>query len=228
MRPLSTYLTEPDQVLMNASPDALLLIAPGCPHCQAVFNSLSELLKKGEIGRLEVVNIAVHPEAAQKIGTRSVPWTRIGPFELAGNYSLGELRKWVQQASDSGAGKEYIRELLEQQQLEQAVAWVKEHPAEIYALLELMQEEEGSFTARLGVAALLEELAGSDLLRQLVPRLEELAHSAKAGIRGDAAHYLGLSGSADAIPVLRSLLDDPQEDVREIARDSLTILEASR
>ena len=59
-------------------PDAQILLATGCAHCPAVLEGLSRLLKLGKIGRLEAVNIVEHPQAAQAVGTRSVPWTRIG------------------------------------------------------------------------------------------------------------------------------------------------------
>ncbi len=211
---------------MNQQPpaDALLLIAPGCPHCQAVLNNLSEMVKKGEIGRLEVVNIAVHPEAAREAGVRSVPWTRLGPFELAGDYTLGELRDWARKAAGGGATADYIRELLEQQQLDEAVAYLKKHPEALPGLLELMEEEEQSLGVKFGVGAIFEALAGSDALRSLVPELEKLADSPRADLRADAAHYLGLAGASSAIPVLERLLEDENPDVREIARESLETL----
>jgi len=212
---------------MNRTPaDALLLVAPGCPHCQAVLSSLSELVKKGEIGRLEVVNVAVHPEAAQEAGTRSVPWTRIGPFELAGDYTLGELRDWAQKAAAGGAGADYIRELLEQQQLEQAVAYLEKHPERLGDLLELMQEEEQSLGVKFGVGAIFEALAEKGALGPLVPRLMELADSPRADLRADAAHYLGLAGDPAALPVLERLSGDANPDVREIAGESLEALRA--
>jgi thiol-disulfide isomerase/thioredoxin len=207
-------------------PDALLLIAPGCPHCASVLASLSELVKRGTVGRLEVVNIASHPEAAREAGTRTVPWTRIGSYELAGNYTLGELTSWAEKAAAGDNANDYIKELLEQQQLEEAVAYLKKHPDQLTALLELMQEEEQSLTVRFGIGAILEALAGSEPLQQLVPSLAELAEKGKANIRADAAHYLGLSGSPEAEPVLKKLLKDSNPDVREIAADSLEALGA--
>ncbi len=210
----------------NAPADALLLIAPGCPHCQAVLASLSELVKKGEIGRLEVVNVAVHPEAAQEAGTRSVPWTRIGPFELAGDYTLGELRDWAAKAAAGGAGAAYLRELLEQRQLDQAVAYLLKHPERLADLLELMQEKEQSLGVKFGVGAIFEALAEKGALKPLVPPLMELAASPRADLRADAAHYLGLAGDVQARPRLESLLEDENPDVREIAAESLERLGA--
>lgn len=211
--------------MKETPPDALLLIAPGCPHCASVLASLSELVKNGRIGRLEVVNIAVHPEAAQAVGTRSVPWTRIGSYELAGNYTLGELGEWADKAAAGSDANDYIKELLEQQQLNTAIDYMKQHPDQLPALLELMQEEEQSLTVRFGIGAILEALAGSKALKSLVPALIELAGSDKSNIRADAAHYLGLSGSPEAIPTLKKLLEDENADVREIAADSLEALE---
>ena len=52
----------------KAIPDALLLLAPGCPHCPAVLEGLGALVKDGALGTLEVVNIAVHPERAAATG----------------------------------------------------------------------------------------------------------------------------------------------------------------
>ncbi len=205
-------------------PDALLLVAPGCPHCQAVLQALTGLVKEGAVGRLEVVNIAVHPEAAREAGTRSVPWTRIGPFELSGEYTPAELRDWARKAAEGGAGADYLRELLEQQQLDQAVNYLKRHPERMEDLLALMQEEEQSLGVKFGVGAIFEALAGSDSLRALVPRLMELADSPRADLRADAAHYLGLAGDPAARPVLERLKEDENPDVREIAAESLEAL----
>ena len=52
----------------NTIPDALLLLAPGCPHCPAVLEGLSGLLKEGVIGRLEAVNVAFTRSARQNLG----------------------------------------------------------------------------------------------------------------------------------------------------------------
>ena len=63
-------------------PDALLLLTSQCPHCPTVLQGLGELVKKGLIGRLEVVNIVARPDIAKQYGVRKVPWFRLGEFEL--------------------------------------------------------------------------------------------------------------------------------------------------
>ena len=60
----SSDLTQTPPPSAASVPDAELLIAPGCVHCPVVLDGLSALVKAGAIGRLEVVNIAQHPEIA--------------------------------------------------------------------------------------------------------------------------------------------------------------------
>ena len=78
----------------HTPPDALLLKTSSCPHCPIVLKALQALEAEGSIGELTVINIEDQPELADELGVRSVPWTRIGPFELAGLRTEQELRDW--------------------------------------------------------------------------------------------------------------------------------------
>ena len=209
---------------MPSYPDAKLLIAPRCPHCQSVLKNMSDLVKEGKIGRLEVVNIAAHPEIAQQHSVRTAPWLKIGPFELVGNYSLPELTDWVQKAASDSGETEYLRELLEQQQLDKALERTINNPTLIHSLIDLLNDEDMALSIRLGLSAIVEDLAPRGLLTPYIENLAELTRSELANLRADGAHYLGLTGSKMAEPYIRKLLDDPVADVREIAQDSLVML----
>jgi len=211
---------------MSNSTDTLLLIAPGCPHCQSVLNSLSTLVKNGDIGRLEVVNISIYPEIATEAGTRSVPWIRIGKYELSGNYTAGELKSWVEKAASDVAGKAYIRELLEQQQLDKAIDYIGNDSTHLTELLELMQDEDSSLSVKFGIGAIFEALESTEALVRAISELGKLTQHEKPSLRADAAYYLGLSHSPAAKPWLTRLKDDPQQDVREIAEEALEALES--
>ena len=209
------------------APDALLLIATGCAHCPTVLDGLCRLLKQGRLSRLEVINVAVRPDYAQSLGVRSVPWTRIGPFELEGAQSASDLAEWTERAaSGTGLGR-YYSHLLESQRLEKVVEMIRKSPASLNELLLLMDEEDTPMAVRIGIGALFEELQGEPLLGDVLPQLEMLTRSENAHTRGDACHYLGLTGSAEAIPPVTRLLEDENADVREIAAESLALLEAS-
>ncbi len=206
-------------------PNALLLMAPACPHCPAVLEALTRLLKEARIGRLEVVNVAAHPEDAAAAGTRSVPWTRLGPFVLEGLQSAAELGRWAAHAAAGTGAADYLALLLEERRLDDAVASVRETPGPLGELLRRAGEPDAPMGVRIGIAALVEELQGSDALAAALPALETLAGSEAAAVRADAAHWLGLVGG-QAAHALRPLLDDPNADVREIAAESLARLAA--
>ncbi|MEL0584921.1 MAG: HEAT repeat domain-containing protein [Candidatus Thiodiazotropha sp. (ex. Lucinoma kazani)] len=207
------------------APEVLFLLATGCAHCPSVLEGLSQLLKKGEIGRMEVVNIVEHPEIAQKVGTRSVPWTRIGAFELEGMLTPAELSQWVDLASRNKGIDAYFSHLLEIQRPDKVISWVKSKQDSLPLLLSLLESGQTPLAARIGVGVVLEELQGSDLLQSTLPTLIALSQSSHANTRADAAHYLGLTHSSDAIDRVRELHNDENPDVREIAADSLNLLQ---
>jgi thiol-disulfide isomerase/thioredoxin len=204
----------------------LLLIAPGCPHCPAVLEVLGNLVKEGAIGTLEVVNVAIHPQRATDVGTRTVPWVRIGPFELDGALTPEELRLWAERASEDSGIDAYLSHLLENQQLDKALALIRATPSILNDLLGLLEQSDTPLVVRIGIGAVIEELQGSGLLARAFEQLVQLTHSPEANLRADACHYLALSANPEAKPVFRRLLEDEDPQVREIARESLEALEA--
>lgn len=210
---------------MTASaPDALLFIASACPHCAATADGLLRLVKEARIGRLEIVSIDVYPERAAAQQVRSVPWLRLGPFELTGGHSYAELLDWTEKTATDAGWTDYALHLLEQQQLQRVASLVREDPQRLGALLGLLAGDELDLGARIGISALVEELAGSDTLRSLRPRLEALTDAEQPRTRADACHFLGLAGEPAAGPAIRRLLGDDDAEVREIALETLAAL----
>lgn len=203
------------------APDVLLLLAPGCPHCPAVLEGLGVLLKEGAIGRLEAVNIAIHPEVAQALGVRSVPWTRIGPFELEGTLPPAELRLWAETALKPEGMKAYFFQMLKNGRRDKVERAIRSAPQRSVVFAELMRDPDTSMAVRLGISAVLEEFHGSGLTDSLIPALAELSRNGDALTRADACHFLSLIGGNTAIPHLRACLDDEDSEVREIAQEAL-------
>lgn len=205
----------------NTPPDAELLIASGCSHCPVVLAALSEMIKEGQIGSLQVINIQHHPEAARARNTRSVPWTRIGPFELSGSYPASELRQWAERAGSGEGIAEYFSELLENQQLDDALALVRKQPDYIENLVALAADLDTPMGVRIGIGAMFEDLAASGDLHKQIDTLTTLVESQHSQTRADGAYYLGLIGSEDALAIIKPLLDDENAEVREIVREAL-------
>jgi len=202
-------------------PDALLLIAPGCPHCPVLLEGLTQLIKQEFIARMEVINIADYPEIASELGVRSVPWCRIGEFELQGSHSPGELKLWAERANQADGVGLYLAELLSTGQLNRAITGIQHHPHWLAAAIELLQHPDTGISIKTGLSALIEEFAGTETLKQQIETLAGLLKNGNHGIRADVCYFLGLSRSLRALPYLQQALTDEDTEVREIARETL-------
>jgi hypothetical protein len=206
---------------ISEAADALLVLGLGCPHCASVLEGLCGLVKTGVLGRLEVVNAVMHPERARELGVHSVPWTRIGPFELPGARAPRELREWAERVGTETGNRAYLTELLASGQLAVAQRFIGALPGALAVAIDLSAHPETPLKVRLGVGALLEEIQGSDLLATELHRLGALSESPDPRVRADACHHLSLTGSLAACPYLERRLSDQDRDVREIAAESL-------
>ncbi len=208
-------------------PDARLLLAPGCAHCPVVLDGLAQLIKAGKLGRLEIINVNAHPQAAHDAGTRSVPWYRIGSFEFIGTLTQSELERWAEHAAHGTGTNDYYQHLLASRQADRVATLVQRHPETLPDLIRLLASLETPMAVRIGVGAVLEELAEQGDLAAAAGPLGELTHSPIPQVRADACHYLGLTGNATASDTIRPLLQDPDAEVREIAAESLATLATS-
>ena len=205
-------------------PDALLLITAGCAHCPVVLDGLTRLVKEAAIGRLEIVNVAAHPDYAEQRGVRSVPWTLLGDFELEGRLTLEELRRWAQLARAPEGMASYFEHLLGSGQLARCTDMIRTHPDRFAALLTLMADPETSLNVRIGISAAFEELRDSGLIATAASRLGAMTRHADAAVRADACHALAFTNTVLAGPYLNDCLNDSDAEVREIAAESLAAL----
>jgi len=207
-------------------PDVLLLTATGCPHCPVVHKIFSQLKAADKIGKLEVINITQHPEAAEQYGVRSVPWFRIGDLEFQGLHSAAELEYWVNSASDTDGIKKYLIDELEAGHLPAVEKLLHAHPAWLHLSLSIVADMDAPIQARIGLGAVFEDMQGTAQLRELVAPLAELTRHSDQRVRGDACYYLGLTEDSRARPALQACLNDEVAEVREIAEEALQSLPA--
>lgn len=205
----------------NTPPDALFLLGTHCPHCPTVLQGLANLVKAGTLGSLKIVNIEQRGDIARELGVRTVPWVRIGAFELEGLRSEKELREWAVKATANTGMTDWLDELLSSGNIRKPLERIKSEPALMDALLELFTDPDTGLNIRIGISAIMEDLQGTETLSSIVNRLGELTRHEDARIRGDACHYLALSGDPAATAFIKPLLKDEDENVREVARESL-------
>jgi hypothetical protein len=205
-------------------PDALLLITTGCPHCPAVLAGLSELVKRGAIGKLEVVNLNARPDVAQALNVRSAPWLRLGEFEFEGLHSPAELQHWAERATQPEGMGDYLTALLKGGQLAKTVGYLKRHPQHLATLARLLGSGDLDLTVRIGISAVFEELEGHANLRAALDTLAAFTGHADAAIRADSCHLLALTHDPRATALIEPLLGDAVAPVREAAAEALATL----
>lgn len=188
---------------------------------------LSRLVKKGDVAALHIINISQQTEFAGAHHIRSVPWLKIGPFILQGLQSQQEIETWLARSQSEQGMLDYFTEMLTNGELETVTDAVTQSPDTIRLFIPLLASDETNINVRLGMGAILEDLAGQAILDKLLDGLRDLLRHDHARVRGDAAHFLSFINSPAAVEALQTCLTDPDQDVREIAAESLETLSTS-
>ena len=203
---------------------ALLLISTQCPHCHVMQGLLQERYQDGRLAGLEVINIDQSPETAQTYAVRSVPWLQLNDFEFDGVLTPIELDRWIEKTLDQDANTAYLEYLLLNGKLSSAIAWLERGKASIADLLPLIVKEDVKINVRIGIGAVLENFEGSSTIREVITELAAMAVHHSPTVRADVCHYLMLTHAPDSVVHIEKMLQDEDEHVREIARDSLAEL----
>ena len=205
----------------QAAPAALLLTAPGCPHCPGMKRNLDLLVDEGLVASLAPVDIAQEPQRAAALGGPPVPWLQLGEFEFEGLHSVAELRDWARHATETDGAGLYFIEALKAGHLPKVLGMVHRHPAHLDTLLQLAADADTELTVRIGISAVVEDFAGQPELAARLPALAALAEHSDPRVRADACHFLAMTGQAEAVPALETLIQDNERSVRDVAADSL-------
>ncbi len=155
----------------------------------------------------------------------SVPWVRIGPFELTGQRSLAEFRQWAQTSATHQGIRDYIETMLAEGEVERVLAMIAKDAGVMARVIELLDFADEKLNVRLGIGVIMEEYEGRSLLQEYIPQLGKLTQHADPRVRGDACHYLALSHGSNAREFVQKLLNDENADVREVAEESLPTLQ---
>ena len=222
VRSAPNSLTSRSKPLVEQTPaDAEILISSHCNHCPRVLSDLTDLLKLGKIGTLKAINVEHHPEAAASRAVRSVPWIKIGPFILEGQYRTVELQQWAERAASNEGMAAYFDELLQNQQLARALSLVRAEPQWLDTLIDMATDVQTPMATRIGIGAIFEDLAETDILHQGLKQFLQMIQSEHPQTRADGAYYIGLLGPKFAKAHLSELLHDPDHEVREIVQEAI-------
>lgn len=186
---------------------------------------LGELVKEGELGKLEIINIVQYPDVAAEYGVRSVPWLKLGDMEFSGAMSRSDIMQWIQLAEGHGDTQAALIKQLKSGALDDVVSMAHKQPSVLPDLLNILTGKDVALTVRIGISAVVESFQEQpDQLAALVPEISSLIKHTDPATRADGCHFLGLTRSEQARPWLEVCLDDNDQMVREMAAESLAEL----
>ena len=140
-----------------------------CPNCHAQEKILRQLLIQEPALQLKTVNLEQSPEVQLTPAIQSVPTLLINEYRFEGLMTANEIGLWI---SPGNHDKAYINGLLKSGQLDSARIWLQQHPAALSCIPELLADESIEMTVRIGLDAIIEQLAASGELSSLT-RSEE-------------------------------------------------------
>jgi len=199
----------------------LVFTSTHCPHCASLLESFRRLQQQQDIEQLRIVNVEQQPQLAAEYNIRSVPWFRINDLEFFGAHTYQELSYWVKHADSNEGIQQYITRELDAGRLHTVAKLIKEHKAWLGIYIPALADLQLPLQARIGIGALLEEMAGDPALLEIIAPLAALLTSPHARVRSDACHFLGLINHPQARDHIRKCLADTDPTVREIATEVL-------
>lgn len=204
--------------------NVLLLITPQCSHCASMLSIFSNLIKAGQIRELKVINLLYASELGDLYEVRSVPWFSIESFEFDEAMGEKDIRDWLSLSIDD-AIIEYFSRLLRRGELKKVIRYLDKNTESFEYLVKMIPMQDLELNIRVGISAVMEELSGKNILQQNVGKLVELLNTDNPVVKADVAYYLGLSHNAGVKGVLQGLTEDADENVQEIAQESIEEIE---
>lgn len=211
-----------------------MLLSSHCAHCPGVLDSLCKLIKTGELGSLQVINLEQNPDTMQQYNVRSVPWVRIGKHELTGAQTIEALQQrinWTKEQQQNTENEDLENQvadfdfLLSEGQVAKVITTIQKDPAAMQNIMTLLGDPGTVLSTRIGIGVVFEEFTGTDLLKTLIDDLGTLTTHQDQRIRADALHYLGMTKDSEAIRYLLAAESKNNDDeIKEIIEDSLTDL----
>jgi len=201
--------------------ELLVFVGTTCPHCPGAARSANRIALATPLVTVSIVDVQVHATLAERFNVRAVPLTVLdGDLAMTGVLRAAELMDKILFRDDDSHGKGVLLSLVEQGRLDEAANRMRTGPG---AAQFLTIWSASSTSLRIGLLTAVEEALETDstALDGLVADLLPILQSKDAALRGDTADLLGKIGHRAAANALKTLLEDPNPDVAEIASEAL-------
>jgi alkyl hydroperoxide reductase subunit AhpF len=201
--------------------DLLVFVGASCPHCPTAVRSANRLALASALVTVSIVDVQAHPQLAERFNVRSVPLTILdGSLAVSGVVPPSRLVDEIFSRDDDSHGEHLLLSLVEQGRFDEAVRQIRTGPGASHFLTVW---KDSTTSLRIGLMMAAETALENErtALDGLVPGLLPILGSEDPVLRGDTADLLGRIGHRDARDSLRTLLEDPNPDVAEIASEAL-------
>ncbi len=196
-----------------------VLMAPTCHHCPGVVRACTQAAVTRRQIQLAVIDVQYFGDLSY--GIKSVPAVVVdGAHTSIGPMGQHELLEVLRQRDTEEHFDSALESMLRASRVAEAATMLATDAGHA-SLGRLMVA--GGFQERLGLIMLTEEALETDphCMDGALPRLLPLLTSEDVSLRGDLADLLGKIGAPGARKALEALLNDANEDVREIADEAL-------
>jgi len=188
-----------------------------CPQMERLFHSMHD---NGAIEGLEVIDISQQPEMAAKYHVRSVPHYLINGIAFTGLKTRQQIQKLLVE-QDKTWWRDTIASELKEGQLETVESSIRQNPAALRAMLFLLGEKDTTLVVRIGLTAVIESMAGQQLLNDYEQEFIALLANPDEAIVTDAMYYVSLLGTPAAIKALTNMAKHGAQNIRTHAAELL-------
>lgn len=201
--------------------EVLVFIAGSCPHCPQAVRAAIQLALASDAIQVTIIDAQFFEGLAGKYKVRSVPTTILdGGYTIIGVEPAIKLAQRLLARDDPAGEGELFTSLLDSGRLDDAAQRIVAGPA-LPAFLGAWRKSTTAARVALMLCAQKAMAVKREALDPLVGEMLALLEVEDAALRGDTADLLGQIGHLDAAGALKTLLDDPNPDVAEIAEESL-------
>ncbi len=205
--------------------ELLVFVGASCPHCPGAVRSANRLALASALVTVSIADVEVHAKLAERFNVRAVPLTILdGSLAVSGVVGSAELVDKILSRDDDSHGEDLLMSLVEQGRFDETARQIRADPGATHFLTIW----KGSTTSlRIGLMMAVETALEGDrvALDGLVPGLLPILGTEDPVLRGDTADLLGRIGHRAATDALRTLLEDPNPHVAEIASEALEEIE---
>jgi hypothetical protein len=220
---LMTTSENPAPLESTSLPEVQVYVAKGCPHCQTVLNGLQYLMKEGRVRRIDARLIDAYPDEVAAHHIQAAPVTFINELRFDGLLTPGELKTWLEAASEADGGwGAYLREELRAGRLDLIQARVLNHESALLALVGQLADRDAGLTVQLGIDVLFEAQAATDagLPESVIDALLTLLDDEDPVVRGDAIHQLRHARLATRMDMVRRALNQARSDANALVAEA--------